>query len=125
MKMLLRRDKLGFGLKHDEVGIKILGDAALARVASGEPRRTLRHPPRDVCQCKSAVTSLGPHHRERQRETRNPAPGRSKAPLARSLHFGRTGIMIRRHQDTDSFSKPLPKLFAILPATARRLALEH
>src|SRR6266436_3927386 len=42
MKMLLRRDELGFRLEHHKVGVEILCNTPLARVASGKPPRT--HP---------------------------------------------------------------------------------
>src|SRR6266436_6634209 len=123
-KMLLCSNELSFRLKHHEVGIEAFGNAALARLATGEPRRTFRHPSRDIRQSESAAAGLSPHHRQRQRKAEDPSPGPAKVPVAEPLHLRRTWRMIRRHQINDSFSKALPQFFAILPAADWRRALE-
>src|SRR6266446_8384819 len=125
VKTPFRRNELRFGIKYHEVGIEILRDAALARFTSSNTRRSLCHPPRDIRKGESSSRSLRPHNRQRQRETRNPSPRRSKVALAQSLHLRRTGRVIRRHQINHSLLKPLPKFFAILPAANRRRALEQ
>src|SRR6266700_3259412 len=104
MKMLLRHDELGFRLKHHKVGVEMLCDPPLVRVASCKLRRTFGHPSHDIRKRESAAAGLGPHHGQRQRETRYSAPGCSKAPFAQVLHLAGTRRMIRRHQIDHSFS---------------------
>src|SRR6266571_2355538 len=104
MKMFLGRDELSFGLKYYEVGVEILCDPPLVRVASCKLRRTFDHPSHDIRKRESAAAGLGPHHGQRQRETRYSAPGCPKAPFAQVLHLAGTRRMIRRHQIDHSFS---------------------
>jgi len=54
-KTVLCRSEFSFRLKNHEVGIKILCDASLLRFRPGKPRRTFRHPARDIYQRESAA----------------------------------------------------------------------
>ena len=123
--MLLSGNELRFRLKHHEIGIEILGQAALVRLTSGKPRWNFRHPPRDIYQRESAAIGLRPHDRQRQREAGDSTPCRSKVSFVKPLHLRRTGRMIRGHQINDPLAESLPQFFAILPAADRRRALEQ
>src|SRR6266487_4692169 len=124
-QMMLRRDEFGLRLKHHEVRIVTLGNATLMRFTPSQPRRAFGHPPCDVHERETPAASLGPHHRQRQGKTGNPAPSRSKVSLVEPLHFWRAWRMIGCHQINDSLSKSLPQFFAILAAADRRSTLEQ
>src|SRR5260370_12526867 len=119
VQILCCRNEFSFRFKHHEVGIEAFCDAPFASVASGELRRAFRHPERDIRKRKSVGAGLRPHYGKRQREADNPSPRGSKALLTQSLHFGWTRRMVGRYQINESFSKTLPKLFAILPVAHR------
>src|SRR5580693_10204810 len=124
-KIFFCNDEFSFRFEDHEIGVVVFGNAAFAWVATGETRRALRHPARDIRECESAGAGFGPHHRQRQREACDSSPCRSKASFDETLHLRRTRRMIRGDQVNDSPLEPLPKFFAILASADWRCAFEE
>src|SRR5215472_6075277 len=81
MRPLLRHRKFRLRIEHDKIRVTSRRDAPLARTASSEARRAVRHPTRDISQPEPALLRFGPNHRQRDREARNPSPRRLEISL--------------------------------------------
>ena len=109
--------------KHTEVGVVPERDAPFV-LQPDQPRRTRRHPLRDVGQREASSACLGPDHREGELQRGDAAPGRAEVTVADGLEFRRAGGVVRDDEVDEVGSETTPEQLAVGGLADRGAALE-